>query len=115
HLARSAVDIDVGEDHRLGGGVVPVVAGRFLVVPDIFAGVGVQRDQRGEIEIVAAGRAARVAGPGRAVARAYIDHVQFGIEGHGVPGGAAAAVDPVFAGGIPGLGGCRHRVILKRL
>ena len=42
HLARLPVDLDIGQDHRLGRGVVPVIAGRLLVVPDVFAGVGVQ-------------------------------------------------------------------------
>ena len=96
-LARRAVDIDVGKDHRLGRGVVPVIARRLLIMPDIFAGVGVQRDDRGEIEVVAAGRAADLAIPRRAVAGADIDHVEVRIVGDGVPWRAAAAVEPVFA------------------
>ena len=114
-LARRAVDREVGQDHRLGGRVVPVVAGCFLVVPQEFAGIGVQRDEGGEIEIVAAGRAAQVAVPRRAVAGADIDGVELGIIGDAVPRRAAAAVHPVFAGGIPGLGGSRHGLVFGRL
>ena len=62
-FARRAVDSDVGEDHRLGRGVIPAVAGCLLVVPGIFSGVGVQRHQRREIKIVAAGGAAHVPVP----------------------------------------------------
>src|SRR5581483_5561204 len=99
---------------RLGRGVVPVIAGRLLIVPDIFAGVGVQRDDRGEIEVVAAGRAADLAIPRRAVAGADIDHVEVRIVGDGVPRRAAAAIEPVLAGGIPGLGRGLLRGILER-
>ena len=61
HLARLAVDRQVREHDVLRGGVVPVVAGRGLVVPDVVAGVGVQRDDRRQVQVVAAARAADVA------------------------------------------------------
>ena len=40
HGARVAVDLHVGEDDVLGGGVVPGVTRRGLVMPDILACVG---------------------------------------------------------------------------
>ena len=64
HLARRAVDIDVGEDHRLGRRVVPVVAGRLLIVPDVFAGVGVQRQRGVVIQVLLAGAALAIVGSG---------------------------------------------------
>ena len=48
-LARLAADLQVGEDHRLRRGEVPVVARRLLVVPDVLAGVGIERNDRGEV------------------------------------------------------------------
>jgi hypothetical protein len=81
-------------------------------VPQVFAGVGVERNDRGKVEVVAAGRAAQVAVPRRAVAGAEIDGVEVGVEGDAVPHRAAAAVHPVVAGGVPGLGGRRHGLVL---
>jgi DDE superfamily endonuclease len=57
---RRAVDVDIGEDHRLGRGIIPVVARRLLIVPDVFSGVGVQRHQRTQMEVIATGRGHRV-------------------------------------------------------
>src|SRR6266403_2396018 len=114
-FSRRVVDIDVGEDHRLGRGVIPAVAGCLLVVPDIFAGVGIQRDNGSEIEIIAAGGAAHVPVPGRTVSGADVDQVQVWIEGDAVPDGTATAVDPPLAGRIPSFRGGCHRVVLERL
>ncbi len=114
-LARLAADVQIGQDHRLGGGVVPVVAGGLLVVPDVFAGIRIERDDGGQVEVVAAGRAAFAARPGRAVAGAHIHQVELGVEGQRVPRGAAATGFPVFAGWVPGLGRLGHRLILERL
>ena len=46
HLPQAAVDLDISEHDVLGGSVVPGLARRGLEVPDIFAGVGTQRDDR---------------------------------------------------------------------
>ena len=112
-LARLAGDLDVGQDHGLGGGVVPVVARRFLVVPLVFAGVGIQSHDGSQIQVVAALGAAHLVRPGRAVARAHVHGVELGIEGHAVPHGAAAAGLPPLAAGIPGLGGALHGFVLE--
>ena len=62
-LRALAADLEVGQDHRLRGREVPVVARRLLVVPDVLAGVGVQRDDGRQVQVVAARRAALVAAP----------------------------------------------------
>ncbi len=115
HLARLAADLHVGQDHRLGGGVVPVVAGRLLVVPLVLAGVGVQRHHRAQVEVVAALGAARLVRPGRAVAGAHVHQVELGVEGEAVPGGAPAAGFPVLAARVPGLRGLGHRGVFEGL
>ena len=66
----------IGEDDRLGGGVVPAFAGRRLIVPEIFAGVGSDGYDRRQEEIVALALTAIGVIPGRAVAGAdrLIEH-----------------------------------------
>src|SRR3546814_12480047 len=56
HLAVPPAELHVREDDRLGRGIVPFVARRFLIVPDISAGIDIHRDDRGQEEIVAAAR-----------------------------------------------------------
>ena len=114
-LARLAADLDVGQHHGLGGGEVPAVARRFLVVPDVLARIGVQRHDAGQVQVVATGRAALGLRPGRAVARADVHEVELGVIGHGVPGRAAATGLPPLAGRVPGLGGAGHGLVLERL
>jgi hypothetical protein len=69
-------------------------------VPDIFAGLGPQRHDRGEIEIVPLSRRAVELVPGRTIAHADIKQVKLRIIGHGIPHGATAALLPPFA--LPG-------------
>src|SRR3546814_4010092 len=65
HLARFAVDVQVGEDQALRRGEVPALAGRGLVVPDVVAGLGFQRHDRRQEQVVALAVAAHLAVPGR--------------------------------------------------
>ena len=115
HLARLAGDGQVGQDHRLGGGVVPVVTRRFLVVPLVVAGVRVQRDDGGQVQVVAALGAARAVRPGRPVAGAHVHQVQLRVEHHRIPHGAAATGLPPLAARVPRLGGAAHGFVFKRL
>ncbi len=46
HVAQPAADLQVGQDHRLGGRVVPLLAGGLLVVPGVFAVPDVDRQDR---------------------------------------------------------------------
>ncbi len=99
-LARAAIDLQVRENHRLRRGVVPLVAGRFLVMPDVFAGVGIHRDDRCEEQIVAAAGAAIRLHPRAAVADAEINEAQLRVVDDRVPHGAAAALLPPLAGQV---------------
>ena len=110
-LAYPAADRQLGEHDRLGGGVVPGVAGRRLVVPDVLAGIGAERDDRRQEQVVAAAGAPQVAVPGRAVADADVEQVEFRVVDDGVPYRAAASSRPPLAG--PGLGGHPHRLVLE--
>ena len=71
------------------------------------------RENRRQEQVVAALRTAEVAVPGAAVAGADVEQVGLGVVGHGVPGGAAAAVLPPLAG--PGLGRHGQLGMLERL
>ena len=42
-----------GQDDRLRRGIVPAFGRCFLIMPDIFAGIGFQRDDGGQEQIVA--------------------------------------------------------------
>src|SRR5690606_10797954 len=111
-LARLAVDAEIGEHHLLHGREVPAVAGRRLIVPGELGRVGVDRDDGRQVQVVAAARAALVAVPGAAVARADIEQIGFGIVGKGIPGRAAASARlPPLAG--PRRGGLRHGFVLE--
>lgn len=91
HLGGLSIDRDVGQDHVLGGGVVPHIARRGLVVPDVLARVGIHRDDGGEEEVVALARAAQVNIPVQTVADADVEQIQLRVVGEGIPGGAATA------------------------
>ena len=108
HAALFAGDFQVREHDVLGRGVIPGFSRHGLVVPGVAAVVRVQRDDGGEEEVVAAAGAAQGLVPGRTVADADVQQVEFGVVGHGVPYGAAAAEVPPFTG--PGVCGRGHHV-----
>src|SRR5260370_27852411 len=92
------VDREVGENDGLSGIVIPGIARRLLIVPDVFAGGGLERNDGANEEIVAATGAASGAVPGSAVASAEVDEIKIGAVGDGVPDGAASADFPPLAG-----------------
>jgi hypothetical protein len=94
HLARRAVDLEVGEDDVGRGLVIPLFGGVHLVVPDVFAGVGLQRDDGRQEQVVALALAAAFVIPRVAVADAKVDLVELGVIDDGVPDRSAAAVLP---------------------
>ena len=59
-IARLAIDGDRRERDLLRAIVIPAVIGIDLIMPDVLAGIGVQRDDRGGIEVVTAARAANI-------------------------------------------------------
>src|SRR5690606_7299380 len=109
---RRAVDGQVGKHDGLRAGVVPVVGGRLLEVPHVLAGGGAQRDDRAEIQVVAAGGAAQQARPRRAVAGTDVEQVEVRVVRHAVPRRAAAAILPPRA--RPRLGRLAHGLVLER-
>ena len=100
-LAVLAVDLQLGKHQRLRGGVVPCLAGSRLVVPDIFAGLGLDREDGRQEQVVLGRGVAQALVPGRAVADADIHDVEIGIVRHAIPGCAAAAALGPFAGVAP--------------
>ncbi len=113
-VAHFAVDHQVGGDQRVGVVVVPLVARHLLVVPPVLAGLGVQRDDRGDEQVVAAPGAAQFLRPGQAVAGAEIHHVGLGIVQDVVPSGRAAALLPVLVA-LPGGRGLLEHLVLVGL
>ena len=113
HLARLAVDGQVGQHDGLRGGVVPGVARRGLVVPHVFAGVSLQRHDGRKIEIVATTGAANFPRPRRTIADPDVNEIQLGVVNDRIPDGTAAAELPPFAG--PGLGGRFHCLALEAI
>ena len=100
HRARPAVDLEVRENHVLSGVEVPRVARCGLVVPDVLAGPGLQRDDRVNVEIVAAAGRAIGLVPGTSIAHPDIEQVELGVIRHRIPHGPAATERPPVA--LPG-------------
>ena len=71
-FALFSIELDVGQNDVLRRGVIPVVARGFLIVPDIFARVGVQSHDRAQIQIVPASGATALLAPGSTIARTDI-------------------------------------------
>ena len=92
HLARSRPPSSmIREDHVLRGRVVPVVARCRLVVPDETACLGAHGEDRSEVEVVAAARAALRAIVDGAVAGADVEEIELRVVRHRIPHGAAEA------------------------
>ena len=113
HLARLAVDRQIREHDVLRRGEVPGLARRRLVVPDVLAGVRLERDDRAQEQVVAAAGAAVLLVPRRAVAGADVEQVELRVVGHRVPDRAAAAELPPLA--VPGLRGLLENRRFERL
>src|SRR3546814_7170463 len=105
---------DVCSSDLLRRGEVPALAGRGLVVPDVVAGLGFQRHDRRQEQVVALAVAAHLAVPGRTVAGADVEQVERGIVGHRIPDRATAAQLPVLIA-EPGFLRHRHGRVFRRL
>ena len=108
-----SIHLHLRQHHRLGGGEVPAVAGRFLIMPLHSAALGIQRDDRGEIEVGAALGRAGCDRIGAAIADPDIHGAELGIIVDRIPDGAAAADIPT-AFGVPGLERGVERLVLLR-
>ena len=114
HLARATADREVGQHHRLHRGVVPGVARHRLVMPDQLAVVGIDGQDRRQVQVVATTWAADLSVPRRSVAGADVEQVDLGVVDDRVPHRAAAAVlPPVIA--LPGWQGLVERLVFLRL
>jgi hypothetical protein len=85
HLARLAIDAQIREHDVLSRGEVPRLARRRLVVPHVLAGVGLERDDGAQEQIVAAAGAAVLLVPRRAIAGADVQQIELRIVGHRIP------------------------------
>ena len=94
-FARPALELDVGEHRNLRRVVVELVVRRELEMPLELTGVGVERDDRFAVEVVAG---AAIAVPvGTRIADAPVGQIEIGIVGAGHPDRAAAGL-PRIAG-----------------
>ena len=99
-----AADLERRSDDLLGRVEVPTIFRRLLEVPDVFAGVGSNRDDRRGVEVVALGAVADDRVPGLRVRGAEVDEIGLGIVRDRVPHRAAAAeLPPLAAPGLRGL------------
>ena len=80
-------------------------------MPDVFAGVRPDGDDRRHEQVVALALGAQAVVPERAVADADVEQVEFGVVGHRIPRRAAAALLPVLVA-MPGLADHRDGVAL---
>ena len=101
-LDRLLINRQIREDHVHIRVVVPGFTWHRLIVPDVLAGIGIERDDRAQKKIIAAAGAAHALIPGRAVAGTDIEAIEFRVVGDAVPNRAATPVLPPFA--LPGLG-----------
>src|SRR5258708_17850300 len=60
-------------------------------MPDVFAGIRLERNDGANEKIVAAVRAARLAVPGGSVADTHVEEIKIGVIDDGVPDGATSA------------------------
>jgi hypothetical protein len=111
HLARAVAQIERGQRHLLNRGEIPAFAGRLLIMPFICAGIGIDRDDRREEQIVALPVRADMVVPGGAVADADQKLVELGIVDDRIPDGAATAIFPPLAG--PGGKRDLHRLVRR--
>src|SRR5690606_344322 len=111
HLALAPVDRQLRLHDRLRARVVPLFARDFLIVPAVIAGIGVERDDRAQEQVVAASRAPEITAQRRAVAGADEGEVQLRVVRDRVPRRAAAAELPPPP--APGLRRHLHRGVLE--
>src|SRR5262249_22962999 len=108
-----AVDGEIGQSDVGDGVIVPVVSGRGLVMPDVFAGRALDGNDAVGAQVVTC--AAGNGGPVTRLSGADINHVVVGIVSDTAPDRAAAAGNPPLLILVPGLGPFRIDRLLERL
>ena len=96
-LPRLAVDRELGKHDRLRRCVVPGLPRCVLVVPLVRAGGGIERDDGGQKQVVAAAGRSDLLVPRRAVAHADDQLIEVRVVDDGVPHGATTAKRPPLA------------------
>ena len=117
HLAFFPAARFISQNNRLRCGIVPAFGGGFLIMPDIFTGIGLQRDDGGKKQIVPLAVGANPVVPRVAIANTQIELIQFGIINNRIPYGATAtAFAPVtlFRLSAPGAGRCGFQDFVAR-
>src|SRR4051794_18925806 len=89
--------VDIGEQGRADGIIVPAVVGGVLEAPDDLARVGAEGDGGGGPLVVAF---ADLAVPGGGVAGVPVEQVEVRVIGSGGPGGGAAVLPGVAGPGF---------------
>src|SRR5581483_2290669 len=101
---RPAIDRELHERDIRDGIEVPAIARGFLVVPCVMSGIGIDRDDGGDEQIVAAILGAEILIPGIAVAGAEVELVEVRVVDDRIPDVAAASMAiPVPEPGRPRL------------
>ena len=113
HVPAAGGQIQVSQHHRAGGIKVPGLSRRGLVVPGVGAGVGIDRDDGIEEQVVAAARTARLGHPRCAIGRTEIDQVGLRVIGDAIPNRTAAQLPVQVA--LPGGGRLAHLLVFIRL
>ena len=108
----SALDRQIGQHDRLRRVVVPAVARRGLIVPDLLTGTGPERHDRRGVEIVPGRRPAEFRIPRRGIAGADVHQIERGIVDDRIPRTSAAPALPPLA--RPGRSRFAHRVRFER-
>ena len=110
-MPHSAIDVDVSNRDLLNGIVVPLFSRNFLIVPAVFASVGINCHNGYCEQVVATLRAAGKCIPRRTVANSKQHKIGLRVIGNGIPCGTASTFFPPVA--RPS-GSCHfHRRIFK--
>ena len=80
-------------------------------MPGVLAGIRIERQDRCQVQVVAAARTANLAIPRRAITDTDVQEIDIGIVGEGIPGGTATAHRPPLP--RPGFCGSSHRLGLE--
>src|SRR5688572_1427555 len=110
-MAHLPVNHKISDYDLLHGSIIPRIGWRCLVVPDVVAGIRIERHYGGQEQVIPAAGAADFGRPGRTVAHAYQQQVRDRIVYDRVPHGSTTTRQPPLA--IPGCSSYFHLRIFK--
>src|SRR6266403_4749118 len=97
NLTKLPIDSQIRQDDLFRGVVVPFIAGIFLIVPDVFARIRPESDDRRRQQIILSSSIPDSPRPGIGVSRADVQQIELRVVSHRVPDGASPAVLPPLA------------------